>query len=129
MDPQYDLTKGWSGNDSLRKGFMPIGLGADKQHPVEKVQLKRLRNEETFKMKMYGATYGLHAPLRFCMERNILAQCGRHPGLPSSYIGLHTVMGTDDRLDFEDVLGVDNPVERPSGMRSDHDLIAERFGL
>ncbi len=67
--------------------------------------MQRLRNEEDFKLRMLALTYGIHAPLRHKMDRTMLAQSQRLPGLRSSLIGLQTVMGLDEKIEFEDYLG------------------------
>ena len=43
--------------------------------------------------------------MRLKTEKEVLAtQAARLPGLPSSRVGLETVLGTDETIDFEDVL-------------------------
>uniref|UniRef100_A0A0G4I9P7 Proteasome maturation factor UMP1 n=1 Tax=Chromera velia CCMP2878 TaxID=1169474 RepID=A0A0G4I9P7_9ALVE len=128
MDPQFDLRKKNFPNEALREGFPPRDLGAGEKHPVEKVQLDRLRNEEDFKLKMLSAVYGTHAPIRHKMECGMLAQCGRLPGLPSSLVGLQTRLGLDEKIDFEDVLGVEKP-EDPTRGRTYHEVLEKHFGV
>ena len=44
-------------------------------------------------------------PMQRRMEMGILSQVGRLPGLPSSHLGLNTVLGRDETIDWEDYLG------------------------
>jgi len=52
-----------------------------------------------------GNVYGTHLPMRVRIEMNILSQVQRLPGLPSHHVGLDTIMGRDETIDFEDYLG------------------------
>lgn len=42
--------------------------------------------------------------MRLEMEREVLSKFKRLPGLPSSFVGLETILGTDEDIDFEDYL-------------------------
>lgn len=43
--------------------------------------------------------------MRLKTEKEVLStQAARLPGLPSSRVGLETVLGTDETIEFEDVL-------------------------
>ena len=52
-----------------------------------------------------GSIYGTAMPMQRRMEMGILSQVGRLPGLPSSHLGLNTVLGRDETIDWEDYLG------------------------
>lgn len=45
----------------------------------------------------------------------MIVQAQRLPGLPSSMLGLETVLGRDEMVEFEDYL--DPPAERPEAPR------------
>lgn len=49
---------------------------------------------------MYGAAAGIELQ----MDRQIFASFQRLPGVTSSFSGLDTFMGRDEKIDFEDVL-------------------------
>jgi len=53
---------------------------------------------------MLGNIYGSHAPLRMQMEETILSQFQRFPGMKSSFVGLETILGTRDEIEFRDYL-------------------------
>ena len=48
--------------------------------------------------------YGSAAAMSLSMDRALLAQFQRGPGLESSFCGLDTFLGRDDKLGFEDYL-------------------------
>jgi len=64
-----------------------------------------LRNQLESKHHVMGNVYGSHLPMRVRMEMNIVAQVRRPPGLPSHNVGLETILGRDETIDFEDYLG------------------------
>ena len=48
--------------------------------------------------------FGTHMVARLTMEREILRQFQRLPVLESSYVGLETMLGMDEDIDYEDFL-------------------------
>ena len=74
--------------------------------------LQWLRNELERKHHVMGNVYGSHLPMAIKMEMNILSQVQRLPGLPSSHIGLNTVLGRDETIGFEDYLGGEHPPDQ-----------------
>merc|ERR1719174_1753883 len=88
--------------------------GTKARHPVEKLVLEHTRRGEQQEMMSKALVHGLHAPFRAKMEREILSQFQRLPGLPSSLVGLKTVMDMDDEIEFEDILNLeaDAPMTR-----------------
>merc|ERR1719378_331675 len=81
--------------------------GTKARHPVERLVLDHTRRSEQQEMMTKALIYGQHAPLKAKMEREILSQFQRLPGLPSSMIGLETLLGKDDKIEFEDVLDLE----------------------
>jgi proteasome maturation protein len=61
---------------------------------------------------MLAKVYGSHVPLRLHMEEKILAQVRRFPGLPSSHIGLETLLGLETEIEFGDYLNRPEDSER-----------------
>eukprot|EP00921_Rhytidocystis_pertsovi_P015503 GHVQ01024645.1.p1 GENE.GHVQ01024645.1~~GHVQ01024645.1.p1 ORF type:complete len:125 (+),score=21.89 GHVQ01024645.1:141-515(+) len=99
-------------NQSMRQEFRDIQLQQGTvSHPVHTIQKQALRDAEAKKMRSAGVIYGLHAPLKLKMEREMLSHTQRLPGLRSSLIGLHTAMGLDTELTVEDYMNVDPPTE------------------
>ncbi len=64
-------------------------------------------------MKVSGAEsiYGSAFAMSLSMDRALLAQFQRGPGLESSFSGLDTFLGRDDKIGFEDFMGL--PEHRP----------------
>eukprot|EP00747_Dinoflagellata_sp_TGD_P163833 gnl/TRDRNA2_/TRDRNA2_182958_c0_seq1.p3 gnl/TRDRNA2_/TRDRNA2_182958_c0~~gnl/TRDRNA2_/TRDRNA2_182958_c0_seq1.p3 ORF type:complete len:146 (-),score=32.29 gnl/TRDRNA2_/TRDRNA2_182958_c0_seq1:93-530(-) len=91
-------------------------MGATHRHPVEKLVLDSMRRNEQQDMMSKSIVHGLHAPLKAKMEREMLAQFQRLPGLPSSLVGLETVMGLDETIEFEDVFNLDADAAVPRNM-------------
>lgn len=136
-------------NQSLRNGFRDVvhlsnsgalhgaadGLGAaaggpQALHPIQRVQAQSLRKAENARMARAAALYGLHAPLRMRMERELLCQTQRLPGGPrSSLLGLEVIMGRDDELDISDYLNprLDGPEDPLGAACSVHDFVERRF--
>ena len=91
-----------------------------------------MRNEIENKHFMLGQMYGKHLPMQIRMECDILSQVQRLPGLPNSNLGLETILGRDETIDFEDYLGgaraeAARPSPAcPSARRSGYALDAER---
>eukprot|EP00472_Partenskyella_glossopodia_P014762 CAMPEP_0197515242 /NCGR_PEP_ID=MMETSP1318-20131121/432_1 /TAXON_ID=552666 /ORGANISM="Partenskyella glossopodia, Strain RCC365" /LENGTH=83 /DNA_ID=CAMNT_0043063555 /DNA_START=213 /DNA_END=464 /DNA_ORIENTATION=- len=57
-------------------------------------------------MRMLAKIHGVHVPMRMKMDQTILAQQQRFPvpGLKSSFVGLETMLGMDEQIEFEDYL-------------------------
>merc|ERR1719416_285467 len=82
-------------------------VGVEARHPVERLLLDDVRRSERQEMMAKAVVFGQHAPLRAKMERNILAQFQRLPGLQSSLVGLETVLDEDDTIEFEDIFNLE----------------------
>lgn len=65
---------------------------------------KRRETEFRDRLQATARTFGIAAAMRLKTERDLLAQYQRAPGLPSSNIGLETVLGLDETIEFEDIL-------------------------
>mmetsp|Transcript_132533 Transcript_132533/g.247867 ORF Transcript_132533/g.247867 Transcript_132533/m.247867 type:complete len:143 (+) Transcript_132533:100-528(+) len=102
------------------------------RHPVEKLLLTSYRRNEHQEMMTKALTYGQHAPIRAKMEREILSSFQRLPGLPSSLVGLETVMDMDDEIEFEDIFNLEQnaPVSRTTGPNFGvHEVMEARLGM
>ena len=87
-----------------------------------------LVNAERQELQQLSVLYGSHLPMRFVIERNILASTRRLGGYGSSMHGLKMHMGKYDELDFTDILN--DPYTSPEtdkvGIRS---AVEKQFGL
>ena len=79
-------------NDLPRSGRLPLP--------------QQLRNEWTAKMYLEERVYGAHVAFERRMDRAVLAQVHRLPGvgLPSSHLAVDFVLGRDAKIGFEDYL-------------------------
>merc|ERR1719231_954620 len=96
-------------------------------HPVQAIQDNWLRNELDTKHRVMANVYGAHMPMQIRMELDILSQVQRLPGLPSSRLGLETILGRDEMIDYEDFLGAPNDSEvEPPDMRA---ALEKKYGI
>merc|ERR1711879_466405 len=102
------------------------------RHPVERLLLDSGRREEKQEMMQLALVHGAHAPLRMKMERELLSQFQRLPGIPSSLAGLETVLDTDETIEFEDVFNLEAnaPTSRVTGPNFGmHDVMEARLNM
>mmetsp|Transcript_55479 Transcript_55479/g.147435 ORF Transcript_55479/g.147435 Transcript_55479/m.147435 type:complete len:151 (-) Transcript_55479:62-514(-) len=87
------------------------------RHPLEKLLVDNAKRAEQQEMMAKSVVFGQHAPIRAKMERELMAQFQRLPGLPSSMMGLETVLGLDTTIEWEDVFNreEDAPMPRTVG--------------
>eukprot|EP00406_Dinophysis_acuminata_P049685 CAMPEP_0179307746 /NCGR_PEP_ID=MMETSP0797-20121207/50797_1 /TAXON_ID=47934 /ORGANISM="Dinophysis acuminata, Strain DAEP01" /LENGTH=136 /DNA_ID=CAMNT_0021017433 /DNA_START=20 /DNA_END=426 /DNA_ORIENTATION=- len=87
------------------------------RHPVERLLLDSGRRADQQEMMQKALVFGQHAPIRARMEREILSQFQRLPGLQSSLVGLETVMDMDETIEFEDIFNLEGnaPASRITG--------------
>uniref|UniRef100_A0A7S3Y8S4 Uncharacterized protein n=1 Tax=Lotharella globosa TaxID=91324 RepID=A0A7S3Y8S4_9EUKA len=57
-------------------------------------------------MRMLAKIHGVHVPMRMKMDQTILSQHKRIyvPGMKPSFVGLETMLGMDETIEFEDYL-------------------------
>ncbi|XP_031569903.1 proteasome maturation protein-like [Actinia tenebrosa] len=105
-------------------------LGAKDQlaasHPLEFSEINYTKNQQALDMRMLRNTQGLHAPLKLQMEYAVASKIQRLPGLPSSMIALDTLLGTDETIGFEDVLGAPGDAEVAGDI---HSMMERKLGL
>lgn len=80
-------------------------------HPVQKIERQFDLNAAATKRKLQAAAFGSALPMRLMMQQHMLAQCQRLPGLPSSYAGLNSFTGSDEKIDFDDIINL--PMDSP----------------
>mmetsp|Transcript_7343 Transcript_7343/g.11048 ORF Transcript_7343/g.11048 Transcript_7343/m.11048 type:complete len:132 (-) Transcript_7343:304-699(-) len=98
-------------------------------HPVHTIASQRHDREWTAKMNQVSRIWGSAAAMRLQTERQLLSQFNRAAmGLPSSLVGLETVTGRDEVLEFEDFLNL--PSEAPTAPKfTIHEAMEVKFGL
>merc|ERR1719181_541940 len=135
-DPLANFSMGQPNGKLFTQGMADKGPqtreGTKARHPVERLVLDHTRRSEQQEMMTKALIYGQHAPLKAKMEREILSQFQRLPGLPSSMIGLETMMDMDDDLEFEDIfnLEAEAPMARTTGPNFGlHEVMEARLGM
>lgn len=97
-------------------------------HPVEEIQRTAKQNERKTKRQMMALTYGAAMPMRLQMQEEVLSQFHRLPGLPSSFLGLSTLLNRDETIDVEDFM--DKPEDSPyMPVHSAHEIMETRLGI
>merc|ERR1719376_1885260 len=92
-------------NNAIYSGsLISQDLGTDKAHPLEEPQSKGLAIQHQNEMERMRAVHGLHAVMHLEMERSVALQTRRLCGLPSSMIGLETLMDLDTDIRPQDYL-------------------------
>ncbi|KAA8493581.1 Proteasome maturation protein-like [Porphyridium purpureum] len=80
-------------------------------HPVQRIEHMSERQARETRDAALADLYGIHMPMRMEMERQIVSQFHRLPGLPSSHLALEFLNNTDLKIDFADYMNL--PSERP----------------
>jgi len=114
--------------DKLRYGFSPFPERPP-CHPVDLMQQTHEKNTESLHQFTLSNVYGYHMVMKLQMEKAILSQFQRLPGLPSSFCGLETLIGNDEDIDFDDYLN--DPLISAEGERKGgiEEVVEERLHL
>ncbi|KXJ19511.1 proteasome maturation protein [Exaiptasia diaphana] len=112
--------------DRLRTGLSNVKDQIKDSHPLEFTEMNYTKNQQALDMRMLRNTQGLHAPLRLQMECAVTSKIQRLPCLPSSMIALDTLMGSDDSIGFEDILGAPGDLET---MGDIHSIMERKHGF
>ncbi|KAI9292379.1 proteasome maturation factor UMP1 [Neoconidiobolus thromboides FSU 785] len=91
-------------HDTLRFGMRSIANELVSNHPLEQRLAQWGETEMNMKNQLHRKVYGLHAPLRTLMERDILSKLHHNPLSKYSNIALDVFDGKDETIDFEDFL-------------------------
>eukprot|EP01138_Halocafeteria_seosinensis_P000771 gb/GECG01000792.1/.p1 GENE.gb/GECG01000792.1/~~gb/GECG01000792.1/.p1 ORF type:complete len:150 (+),score=23.09 gb/GECG01000792.1/:1-450(+) len=102
----------------------------DAKAPAAVQQIEENRLNQDWQQQLFQAqlVYGEHAALEMEMDRKILKQFQRLPGIKSSFLGLDTVVGREYEIDFEDYLGTEIEHERPT-KPGVHEIMEKKLGL
>jgi len=113
--------------DRMRQEKVSLELEHGSKHPVQLIQ-EGSRRDWHQKLDTVRRTYGSHLAMRLATEKESLSRMRRLPGLEFSNIGLQTIMGNDDKIDFADYL--DDPFMRPTIPKLEvHGQLEIKFGL
>lgn len=92
-------------HDTLREGGRSFKFEARAPHPVEVIQAGELRRQWDADLYRVERVYGMAAAWEKRMDRAVLASVARLPGIPSSHVGIDTLLRRHTRIGFEDYLG------------------------
>ncbi|KAK8795528.1 hypothetical protein WA158_000185 [Blastocystis sp. Blastoise] len=91
-------------NDLLRDGFNDLAPHCD-IHPVQKLTENEFHNDWNSRVKRASVVGGPQAAFRMQMEKRTFSRPLRLIGLPNSYSEMNTLLGRDDEITFNDMLG------------------------
>ena len=86
----------------IREGFKSAISTIGVSHPVEEIQRNHLKNEMKSRVMEVERNFGIGAALMVKMEQDHMASVHRLPGIPSSFVGLETALGSDTDFDVTD---------------------------
>lgn len=108
---------------SSTQDIFRTGLGALKdeilpRHPVEDIQAEYHTTISSTKSQTMRDVYGLAFPAKLQIEAQILGKFHRLPGIPSSRLGLESMTGSLDELEFENMVGTGESEVPPPDLHS-----------
>eukprot|EP01113_Clastostelium_recurvatum_P025985 TRINITY_DN311_c0_g1_i3.p1 TRINITY_DN311_c0_g1~~TRINITY_DN311_c0_g1_i3.p1 ORF type:complete len:146 (+),score=35.91 TRINITY_DN311_c0_g1_i3:23-439(+) len=113
--------------DALQAGHQHAEVQGTYRHPVEAIQKNFFQQQLASQEFALRRVYGSHMVQRLQIERHILTQFQRLPVLETSFVGLETVLGTDEDIGFEDYLNMPHMNEHiPRDM---HSQMEEKLGI
>ncbi|KAI9101386.1 proteasome maturation factor UMP1-domain-containing protein [Phlyctochytrium arcticum] len=112
-------------HDTMREGLRTVRSEMVPKHPVEYIDSQWKQTQEQLRMTMHRRNFGLHAPLRLQMEKELVCQPRRIPVLPASNLALSILEGRDMTIDYEDFLG--DP-HMQMDMTDPHTAMEQRLG-
>lgn len=77
---------------------------------------------------MLSAIQGYHSATKSRMEQDLVSKVQRHPGIPSSHLGLDLLMDIDDKIEVNDILGTERPTN-PLGKKTVNDALESIFNI
>eukprot|EP00123_Amoebidium_parasiticum_P019299 comp24482_c0_seq1/m.46731 comp24482_c0_seq1/g.46731 ORF comp24482_c0_seq1/g.46731 comp24482_c0_seq1/m.46731 type:complete len:141 (-) comp24482_c0_seq1:53-475(-) len=113
--------------DTLRMGpggNVKAALGAC--HPVEVIQKTHMAAHDEIRLAMLGTVAGQHAAMRVRMERSLVAMPMRMPGVQHHNVGLETLLGLDETIDYTDFF---NDPRDAEVMGDFHVMMEHKLGL
>ncbi|CAD5114871.1 DgyrCDS3904 [Dimorphilus gyrociliatus] len=114
---EYELPDRMFGSASVKSGLM-------QRHPLEESEKLWDKNQFDLNMAMLRNTQGISAPLKLTMERKFASKVGRLPCMRSSNVMMQTLNGSDETIDFDDILNTE-----PESAGNPHILVEKRLGL
>lgn len=109
----------------------PMGDVGKPVHPVQKIQLCSMKDRLKLEEKLDAMAFGTHMANRNKIERTLLAQEQRLPGLESSLVGLESHLDLDETQTFEDFLNrkENSPIPELGFNHTLHDVMERKLGM
>merc|ERR1711935_339064 len=92
------------------------------RHPVQDIQKQFTLFGEQAKWDRIANIYGSGLVMKMKIEREMIGGVGRLPGEPFPTLGMDILTGKIDRIEFDDCLGLDNPLKPTPNV---HKLVME----
>ncbi|KAF9917782.1 hypothetical protein BX616_011316 [Lobosporangium transversale] len=123
----FDTSNSYGLHDTMRFGMRQIASEVTAKHPLENRLAEWENTQEDLKMSLARNMYGMHAPIKMAMERQLVIKARGPSMLPQrSNLGLDILMGKDETIDFEDFLNVP---EMSTEMVDPHTIMEHQIGL
>ncbi|KAF4317673.1 hypothetical protein BBO99_00001049 [Phytophthora kernoviae] len=113
--------------DALRHGFYSASEDVRPLHEVQRLQTTQRQTNWELKMATVEQVYGKAAAMRLRTEKSVMEQFTRLPGLPSSHVGLDTLTGADEQIEFADFLN--DPNEHPENTFRVHEAMEVKLSI
>ncbi|RKP00190.1 hypothetical protein CXG81DRAFT_1089, partial [Caulochytrium protostelioides] len=95
-------------HDTMREGFRSMQAEMMPGHPLKHHLEHYEATQDELRLTMLRGTVGSHLPLKLQMERAIVADNAPFRLFGGRDASLDVLMGRNERLDVEDVLGAGN---------------------
>ncbi|CAG8472340.1 2052_t:CDS:2 [Paraglomus occultum] len=112
-------------HDTFRHGFKSESHAINR-HPLENRLARWEETQTNLKLTFERRIFGLHAPMRRMMEKKIVSNIQRFPGLPNSNLGLEILSGKDETIDVEDFM---NTPDMSTQMVDFHTFMEAKIGI
>ncbi|TDH70577.1 uncharacterized protein CCR75_000496 [Bremia lactucae] len=113
--------------DALRFGFYNASEDVRSVHEVQRLQTSHRQYKWELKMSTVEQVYGKAAAMRLRTEKTVLEHYMRLPGLPSAHVGLDTLTGVDEQIEFADFLN--DPNDHPENKFCVHEAMEVKLSI
>ncbi|GAB5592887.1 hypothetical protein Unana1_07787 [Umbelopsis nana] len=94
----------YGGHDALRHGLRSITTEISPGHPLESHLSQWKETQDNLNLQLARQVYGMHAPIRMMMNRQIASQHMRNSLLTDNSLAYDVLTGNDETIDFDDIL-------------------------
>ncbi|KAI9288524.1 proteasome maturation factor UMP1-domain-containing protein [Umbelopsis sp. AD052] len=94
----------FGGHDTLRHGIRSIATEVLPSHPLESHLTQWKETQDNLNLQLARQVYGMHAPIRMMMNRQIATEHMRNSLLSENSLAMDVLTGNDETIDFDDIL-------------------------